>query len=48
MNETHFPISVGNVTMTEKEGEIKAKKLEPHEMHNSELVSKLMGEFSKF
>lgn len=27
--------------MTEKEGEV--KKLKPHEMHNSELVSKLMG-----
>lgn len=27
--------------MSDKEGEL--KKLQPHEMHNSELVSKLMG-----
>jgi hypothetical protein len=30
------------MSMGEKETDV--KKLQPHEMHNSELVSKLMGE----
>lgn len=32
--------------MGDKESDV--KKLQPHEMHNSELVSKLMGEIEEY
>lgn len=39
--QTFFLLLV--VTMGDKETDVNARKQQPHEMHNSELVSKLMG-----